>query len=316
MIRSKRNDDPSAPRTARSRSRSRDFEALLEASRAANRAAGNLERALTTILDLAIDLVGADEGSVMLVEEPAATMRIVAARGLPASVRRDTRIVIGRGIAGSVAQAGRPTLLRTPLDVSRFEGYVEKARPIHSALSVPMRARERVIGVLNLNRMTPEGQLDEEDLQIATLFAEHAALAVTAAASLASSQRTAGELESLRAATARLGRSLDLDTVADAALTEALAIAGTPSGLLVLGNDTRVDLARYRGMSRDGIRAALRTPGFAARLAATEPLVVRSLPADPVFAPLAADLGAHALAVAPLIGPDGAAGGAVGSDQR
>lgn len=307
MIRSKRAGE--APISTRERGRSRDLEAFLEASRAANRSAGNLERSLTTILDLAIGLLGCDEGSVMLIDDSGAAMRIVAARGLPAHVRRETSIALGRGISGTVAQTGRPMLLPTPLDVSRFEGYVEKARPIHSALSVPMRARERIIGVLNLNLMTPGGQFDDEDLQVAALFAEHAALAVTAAASLATSQRTAGELESLRAATGRLGRTLDLDTVADAALTEALAIAGTPAGLLVLGNETRVDLARYRGMSRDAVRGVLRNAGFASRLTTNEPFVVRSVPADPVFAPLANDVGQHALAVAPLIGPDGRTGG-------
>ncbi|HEX9695723.1 MAG TPA: ATP-binding protein, partial [Actinomycetota bacterium] len=285
-----------------------DLEAFLEASRAAHGSAGNLEGSLTTILDLALGLVGGEEGSIMLMDETNAAMRIAAARGLPAQIRRETRIAIGRGIAGTVVQSGRALLLPTPLDVSRFEGYVEKTRPIHSALSVPLRARDRIIGVLNLNLMNP-GQFDDEDLQVATLFAEHAALAVSGAAALAGSQRTAGELESLRAAGTRLGRTLDLDTVADGALTEALAIAGTPAGLLVLGDGTRVHLARYRGMSRDAVRDVLRNPGFAARLAASEPLIVRAVATDQVFAPLAADIGGHALIVAPLVGRDGEAGG-------
>lgn len=310
MIRSKKaGAEHAAVPAPRPRSRGRDLEAFLEASRAANRSAGNLERSLTTILDLAIDLVGADEGSVMLVDEQATALRIVAARGLPAHVRRETRIAIGRGVAGTVAQSGHPMLLVTPLDVSRFEGYVEKTRPIHSAVSVPMRGRDRIIGVLNLNLMNPGAQFDDEDLQVASLFAEHAALAVSGAASLATSQRTAGELESLRAATGRLGRSLDLDTIADAVLTEALAIAGTPAGLLFLGDGTRVHLARYRGLGRDGVREVIRNPGFAARLTGTETLVVRNATTDAVFRPLSADIGASSLVVAPLIGSDGAAGG-------
>lgn len=290
-------------------SRRRHMEAILEATRAASRSAGNLDGSLTTILNIALDLVGGDEGSIMLVDEAGGTMRIAAARGLPDAVRRETRIAIGRGISGTVAETGRAMLLPSPLDVSRFEGYVEKSRPIHSAICAPMRARERLIGVLNLNVMTPGNAFDDEDLQIGVLFAEHAALAVSGAQSLAVSQRTAGELESLRGATARLGRTLDLDTVADAALTESLAIAGTPVGLLVLGSGARVELARYRGLSRDAVRLVLRSGGFAARLAAPEPVVIRRLDQDPVFAPLASDLGAQGLLVAPLPGPDGAAGG-------
>lgn len=290
------------------RSRRRDLEAFLEASRAANRP-GDLERALTTILDAALRLVAADEGSIMLLDEHEGAMRIVASRGIPAEVRGRVRVKPGEGIAGAVLQSGRPMLLPSPLDVSRFEGYVEKARTIHSAVCVPLRARETIIGVLNLNLMQPGSGFSDEDLQIVCLFGEHAALAIASADLLTRSERNARELETLRGATGRLSRSIRLDTVADAALTEALAICGSAVGLLVLGAAGRVDLARYRGLSRDVVRDVLRSPGFGARLEAREPVLVRRAASDPVFAPMAAGLGHHALVVAPLLGADGAPAG-------
>ncbi|MGH2831119.1 MAG: GAF domain-containing protein, partial [Actinomycetota bacterium] len=279
--------------------RRRDLEAFLEASRAANRP-NDLGRSLQAILDAALRLLEADEGSIMLMEDAAGGMRIAAARGIPSDIRRGVLVHPGEGIAGAVLQSGKPMLLPAPLDVSRFQGYVEKTRQIHSALSVPLRARERVLGVLNLNLMRPGASFDEEDLQVAFLFAEHAALAIQSADMLGRTERTARELETLRGATTRLSRSLRLDSVAETTLTEALAICGSSTGLLTLAGQGRVELARYRGLSRDGVREVLRSPGFTAWLAAAEPTTIRRPATDPTFAPLAAELGPSPLAVAPL----------------
>lgn len=289
---------------ARPGSRQADLEAFLEASRAAS-SPGDLNRALATILDAAIRLVEADQGSILMMDDAAGGMRIVAARGLPPEVRRDTLIPSGTGIAGTVLQTGKALLLPTPLDVSRFEGYVEKTRPIHSAVCVPLRGRDRVIGVLNLSVVRPSDQFDDEDVQVASLFAEHAAIAIGSADRLGRSERANRDLETLRGASSRLSKSLRLDEVVDAALSEALAICDSAVGMLVLTGQGRVELARYRGLSRDIVREVLRSPNLSAWLAAGAQPGSRRLAADPVFSALAVELGPRPLCVAPLPGIDG-----------
>ncbi|MHB8511526.1 MAG: ATP-binding protein [Actinomycetota bacterium] len=303
MIRQRRASIPTPPSAPKSRS---DLVAFLETSRIAARG-GDVGASLSAILDCAIRLLDADEGSVMT--HDAAGLKIVAARGIPEEIRRGTIVPVGQGIVGAVFKSGRPLLLASPLDVSRFEGYVPKQRPINSAMCVPLRAQDRIIGVLNLNLVRPGEQFDEEDLQIATLFAEHVAIAISTAELLGRTQRNSAELETLRTASGRLGRSLRLDTVADTALTEALAIAGSSIGMLVLGAPGRIELARYRGLALESAKALLRTPSFAQTLTRLESTTILNVRSDPVFASLASDLGNSALVVAPVPSAEGASGG-------
>lgn len=312
-----RQRDASSARGRVSSTRADDLAAFLEASRAA--AGQDLRRSLSSILDVAIRLLGADEGSVMMLDEQAGGLRIIAGRGVRADVQRDTLAPLGSGIAGTVAKNGIPLLLPSPLDVSRFAGYVAKTRPITSAICVPLTARGRTLGVLNVNLVRPGQPFDNEDLTAAVLFAEHAAIAISSSELLGRSEQTASDLELLRAARARLSRSLKLDTVADAALTEALALCGASAGLLVLAGDGRVELARYRGLSRASVRAVLAEAAFASFLASAQSAsggsasgqsaIVRAVATDPLFRGLAAEAGPHPIVVAALPSCEGSPGG-------
>ncbi|MGH2727521.1 MAG: ATP-binding protein, partial [Actinomycetota bacterium] len=107
---------------------------------------------------------------------------------------------------------------------------------------------------------------------------------------------------------------LNIEEVGDAALGEALSLAGSTAGFLVLagGVGRSLELARYRGLSRSGLREVISTAGFRTCFDRPEPVVVRQVSADPVFAPLTADLGTWPLALIPLRSSEGSAGGLLG----
>jgi signal transduction histidine kinase/GAF domain-containing protein len=282
------------PTTARS-----EVEAFLEASRAVGRYKGNLRASLGAILDSAIKLLRADEGSILIAGEDG-VLRIAASRGIPEKIVRDTAVTPGKGIAGTVFASGESLLLPGPIDVARFEGYVEKSRRIHGGLCVPLRAGEAVIGVLNLNLMRPGVEFDMDDLNVATLFAEHAGLAFSNAELLARTERTSSELEKLRAAGLRLVRSLDPEAVAESVLSEGLSLLGTGAGFVYLGDARRAEIARYRGFARSALSAVLRTEAFRRRM--SQARVVSA--ADEGFASLSGDLGRSGLGIVPLSGAD------------
>jgi len=105
----------------------------------------------------------ANRVSLLLLNEEG-ELTIKAAVGLPQEVMSTTRIRLGEGIAGWVAKQGEPLLLNdnVPLDPRIREAM--KSDVISSALCVPLRIKDRVIGVLNLSRLggTPfaEGHLE------------------------------------------------------------------------------------------------------------------------------------------------------------
>ncbi|MFH1283081.1 MAG: HD domain-containing phosphohydrolase [bacterium] len=129
-----------------------------------------------SILDSASRLVHAEMGSLMLLERETRELVIVVAKGLPRGVVTQTRVAIGEGIAGKVAQMGKaihvediesdPRFLRTNL-----ERYGSK-----SFISVPLRVKSRVIGVLNINSNSSDRIFDERDLKLLTILADQAAI--------------------------------------------------------------------------------------------------------------------------------------------
>ena len=304
---------PHAAATASGNATPDELAALLEASRAANEPA-DLAPRLERILGLALQLLGGEEGSIQLLDDTGAVLEIAAAQGIPSEVIEESRVPVGHGISGHVAATGQPLVLRSAVDVQRFVGFVEKERQIHGAVCVPLRARGRTIGVLNVNIMSPGRRFTDHDLHIATLFGENAALAIQNSKLLGDAERYARELEGLRGASVRLAATLDIEEVGDAALGEALGLASSTAGFLVLagGVGRSLELARFKGLSRSALRDVIATPGFRTCFDRSDAVVVRQVLEDPIFTSLSTDLGTWPLALIPLRSAEGAVGGLLG----
>ncbi|MEW5720330.1 MAG: GAF domain-containing sensor histidine kinase, partial [Chloroflexota bacterium] len=88
---------------------------------------------------------------------------------------------VGRGIAGRVAQSGEPLMLTESVPLDPEIRQLMKKPEVLSSLSLPLRVRSRVIGVLNLSRMHGDEPFNTGDLEIATVFAGQAAMAISQA---------------------------------------------------------------------------------------------------------------------------------------
>lgn len=157
---------------------------LHDESRARLRAASELERMeerLRTIDDLRPAFAGAQDPitlaeaaaraiaqrfhaeatSVMLLQ-PNGELRVVGSVGLPIEIARDARRRVGEGIAGWVAERGRGVLLRGPVSDARFSGVDPDAQ---TALSVPLRVGDEILGVVNVKRPHAGTTFDESHLR-------------------------------------------------------------------------------------------------------------------------------------------------------
>jgi diguanylate cyclase (GGDEF)-like protein len=148
-------------------SRLQELSVLLDAGRAMN-AVLELEEVLRRILDNALDLLGASDGSVLLADDEATFLRAVCVRGNDAA--RDAVVPFGVGIAGRVARTRESLLIQGELDGER------DLHP-HSAMSVPLVHRDVLLGVLNVNA-NADSTFDEYELRALSLFGEHAASAI------------------------------------------------------------------------------------------------------------------------------------------
>lgn len=120
------------------------------------------QRLFREVLALSITETGADAGSLMLVDEDEGELRIAFADGLSHDTVRSVRQKIGEGIAGTVAQTGKPLIVNERVLDPRFR---DRERPrIASAMSAPIQLDDRVIGVLNVSSNRQGKRFRDEDL--------------------------------------------------------------------------------------------------------------------------------------------------------
>ncbi len=113
--------------------------------------------------------------SVMLIDERMKELSIKWARGLDDAIIRGARKKIGEGISGLVALEGKPLFIP---DIEADPRIGRKNIPQYntkSLLSVPLRVRGKVTGVINLNNKKSRKPFTKQDLYIASAFSERIA---------------------------------------------------------------------------------------------------------------------------------------------
>ncbi len=110
--------------------------------------------------------------SVMLIEPEANTLVVRASMGYQDAVARSTRIKLGQGITGRVAQTGQPMLLT---DVTSDPRYIAIENfPSRSEVCVPLRSGAQIIGVLNVESARSNA-FDDHDLTLLTTLGHNVA---------------------------------------------------------------------------------------------------------------------------------------------
>jgi GAF domain-containing protein len=128
---------------------------------------------LEMILEFTSELFGANTCSLMLADELSGDLVINCARGLDEEIIRRTRISVPSRIAGWVAQEGKPLLVKDIETDPRFrKRNLDAQYNTKSLLSFPLKAGERILGVLNLNNKKSGEPFTDRDLRVGTLLLE------------------------------------------------------------------------------------------------------------------------------------------------
>lgn len=127
-----------------------------------------------SILETAADLIRASSGSLMLVDESGRNLRIESVKGMNLQLARSMSARVGRGIAGKVAETGEPLLVTDIEKDSRVRIANRTRFRTKSFLSIPLRVKGNVIGVLNLSDKGDGTVFTAEDLELLTEVARYA----------------------------------------------------------------------------------------------------------------------------------------------
>ncbi|MEU5594962.1 GAF domain-containing protein [Streptomyces sp. NPDC020298] len=138
---------------------------------------------LQSVVDVARAIFGAAASSVFLLDDAAGELVFQAVSGEGEDLLVGTRFPAHRGIAGWVASSGQAMIAddlantRTfARDLAESTGYVPDA-----LMAAPLLSDQRVLGVLEVLDPTPRSRADLGDLDLLSLFAGQAALALRVA---------------------------------------------------------------------------------------------------------------------------------------
>ncbi len=155
-----------------------------------------LEPTLTLIVERSRDLLQGEVSMLALRQEESDAFVIQAYGGSVPEEFRRMRIRRGEGLMGRVAAIGQPLTVGDYLEEYPDSPFLEIVRQsgFRSAVAVPLKARDAVIGVLNVYSRTPD-KFREEDRQLLSALADQAAIAIENAKLFQQVRRHAEELE-------------------------------------------------------------------------------------------------------------------------
>ena len=137
---------------------------------------------LDTVLNLALDkvltLMKANTGGILLLDKETQTLSYRVYRGLSEGfVKGIAGLELGEGIAGKVAELGEPIYVGDISQDPRLTRPVVVTEGLRSFASVPLRSKNKILGVMNVASHTPR-QFSHQDGHLLSSVADQVAVAI------------------------------------------------------------------------------------------------------------------------------------------
>ncbi|HEY4001744.1 MAG TPA: sensor domain-containing diguanylate cyclase [Candidatus Xenobia bacterium] len=138
----------------------------------------DLEEVSRLILTKAHEILDVKTASLMLLDPETNTLRVKDALGLNPELIHEIKLNIGEEISGWVAREGKPLLIEDIEKHPEFRKVNQENYATRSLLSVPLKIKDRVIGVLNVNNKLSGEVFNSGDLKILAALASLAAISI------------------------------------------------------------------------------------------------------------------------------------------
>ncbi len=146
-----------------------------------------LSKVLQAVIARAVALLGVTGGEVAIYEEDTEELVVVASD----SIGKDstgTRIALGEGAMGAVAQSLEPLIIPSYHEwLGQSAQYADVL--VHSVMAAPLLIGRRLVGAIATVHSDPDHVFNEEDLRLLNLFAPQAAIAIENARLYTTSKR-------------------------------------------------------------------------------------------------------------------------------
>jgi class 3 adenylate cyclase/CheY-like chemotaxis protein len=168
----------------------RDYTQLLERRLREMAAMSDVSLALSSVMDVdavlemimekSKEVMHAEASSLLMLDVSTGKLRFQVAKGAAGTALRSATVDLGHGIAGWVAQTGEPLLISDAYQDPRFDpSFDEKSGfRTRSILTVPLKAKTEVTGVVQVINKFDQDTFDEHDLELFHSFASQASVAL------------------------------------------------------------------------------------------------------------------------------------------
>jgi Nif-specific regulatory protein len=162
------------------------FETLIEINALINSEYSDAKELLKTIIESATRLMEAEASSLLLVNPENNKLYFEISLGTKGPEVQRFSLNMGEGIAGWVAANNRSLIVNDVESDNRFFADISKKInfPTKAIVAVPMRVKERCVGVIEIINKIDGGNFTEDDLEWLEIFATQAAIALQNSRSL------------------------------------------------------------------------------------------------------------------------------------
>jgi len=277
----------------------------------------DLPTLLRTIVERAALLINAPSGGMYLCDAEKKEVRCVVSYNTPGDYT-GTVLKYGEGAAGVVAGTSEPLIIDDYRSWRKRADVFEEKQPFSAVLSVPMIWQNQATGVIHVLHYEKGRRFTQADLELLTLFANHAAIAVENARLYEAAQQELAErkraeealrqrveeLAALQATVLDLAAQQDLLSLLHTIVERAMALLHAPSGFIYLYDAARDDLEMIVTQNFPapiGTRLQM-GKGMAGQVAQTrQPLIVDDYSAWEGRSPIFADTPYHAIVEVPML---------------
>jgi len=133
----------------------------------------DLDGVLKEVVDAAVEMTSAEEGSILLVDEGTDELYVRAARNFREDFVRTFRLPVEDTHAGEVIRTGEPVVLHADAPHKIKTAYL-----VQSLIYVPLVVHGRTIGVLGVDHRQTEKAFEEHHVALLSAMADFAAIAI------------------------------------------------------------------------------------------------------------------------------------------
>jgi sigma-B regulation protein RsbU (phosphoserine phosphatase) len=140
----------------------------------------NLPELLNAAMTTATELLDAETSSLMLLDDERNELAFEVATGEPGQEVKELRVPADQGIAGWVLKNDQPAVVDDVATDTRFYEQIDQASGYRtrSILAVPLKLRDRAIGVVEVINKRGGAKFTERDCDVLTALAAQAAVAI------------------------------------------------------------------------------------------------------------------------------------------